>query len=92
MWLGRERGKEIFSPWAFARHSIFYRRSKTGDQLSVRITDELRKILGFYLRDKTEYDYLFPANYDGSTKSYEKYKSLRRRMNGTLKSLPMMRV
>jgi len=32
-----------------------------------------------------ENDYLFPANYDGSTKSYEKYKSLRRRMNGYLK-------
>ncbi len=64
---------------------IFYGRSKTGDQLSVRITDELRDILGFYLRDKAENDYLFPANYDGSTKSYEKYKSLRRRMNGYLK-------
>ncbi|ASO04651.1 tyrosine-type recombinase/integrase [Arenibacter algicola] len=64
---------------------IFYGRSKTGDQLSVRITDELREILGFYSLDKTENDYLFPANYDGSTKSYEKYKSLRRRMNGYLK-------
>ncbi|GBF17985.1 MULTISPECIES: tyrosine-type recombinase/integrase [Arenibacter] len=64
---------------------IFYGRSKTGDQLSVRITDELKEILCFYLRDKTENDYLFPANYDGSTKSYEKYKSLRRRMNGYLK-------
>lgn len=64
---------------------VFYGRSKTGDQLSVRITDELRKILGFYIHDKTENDYLFPANYDGSTKSYEKYKSLRRRMNGYLK-------
>ena len=64
---------------------IFYGRSKTGDQLSVRITNELREILGFYLLDKTENDYLFPANYDGSTKSYEKYKSLRRRMNGYLK-------
>lgn len=64
---------------------IFYGRSKTGDQLSVRITDELRKILGFYIQDKMESDYLFPANYDGSTKRYEKYKSLRRRMNGYLK-------
>lgn len=64
---------------------IFYGRSKTGDQLSVRITDELRKILNFYIQDKTENDYLFPANYDGSTRSYEKYKTQRRRMNGYLK-------
>lgn len=64
---------------------IFYGRSKTGDQLSVRITDELRKILNFYIQHKTENDYLFPANYDGSTRSYEKYKTQRRRMNGYLK-------
>ncbi|MCM4168434.1 Tyrosine recombinase XerC [Arenibacter antarcticus] len=66
---------------------IFYGRSKTGDQLSVRITDELNEILSFYLDGKSNEDYLFPANYDGSTKSFEKYKSLRRRMNGHLKTI-----
>ncbi|WP_437369250.1 tyrosine-type recombinase/integrase [Maribacter litoralis] len=64
---------------------LFYGRSKTGDQLSVRITKELNELLNFYLTDKTEEDYLFPANYDGSTKHYEKYKTLRRRMNENLK-------
>ena len=64
---------------------IFYGRSKTGDQLSVRITKELKELLNFYLTDKTEEEYLFPANYDGSTKHYEKYKTLRRRMNENLK-------
>jgi integrase len=66
---------------------IFYGRSKTGDQLSVRITEELREILNFYMEGKSMDDYLFPANYDGSTKHYEKYKSLRRRMNGHLKTI-----
>ena len=66
---------------------IFYGRSITGDQLSVRFTDELKKILVLYGKGKKTEDYLFPANYDVSTKSYEKYKSLRRRMNGHLKSI-----
>ncbi len=66
---------------------IFYGRSKTGDQLSVRITEELQEILNFYTKKKSKDDYLFPANYDGSTKHYEKYKSLRRRMNGHLKTI-----
>ena len=66
---------------------IFYGRSKTGDQLSVRITEELAGILSYYTLGKSKEDYLFPANYDGSTKSYEKYKSLRRRMNGHLKTI-----
>ena len=64
---------------------IFYGRSKTGDRLSVRITKELKQLLNFYLIGKVEEDYLFPANYDGSTKHYEKYKTLRRRMNENLK-------
>ena len=66
---------------------IFYGRSKTGDQLSVRITEELSEILGCYTMGKAKDDYLFPANYDGSTKHYEKYKTLRRRMNGHLKTI-----
>lgn len=64
---------------------ISYGRSKTGDRLSVRLTDELKILLDYYLIGKDDEDYLFPANYDGSTKSYEKYKTLRRRMNENLK-------
>lgn len=36
---------------------------------------------------KSKEDYLFPANYDGSIKSYEKDKSLRGRKNGHLKTI-----
>ena len=68
-----------------SNNRIFYGRSKTGDQLSVRMTDELIKILNFYREDKTDDEFLFPANNDGSTKSFEKYKSQRRRMNEYLK-------
>lgn len=64
---------------------IFYGRSKTGDQLSVRKTKELVSILSHYLNKKHPDDYVFPANYDGSTKHYEKYKTQRRRMNAYLK-------
>jgi site-specific recombinase XerD len=64
---------------------IFYGRSKTGDQLSVQITNELREILSFYIEGKSVEDYLFPANYDSSTKHFEKYKTQRRRMNENLK-------
>ncbi|SHG15936.1 Phage integrase family protein [Arenibacter palladensis] len=66
---------------------IFYGRSKTGDQISVRITEELSEILGCYTVGKAKDDYLFPANYYGSTRHYEKYKTLRRRMNGHLKTI-----
>ena len=51
---------------------IFYGRSKTGDQLSVRITEELREILNFYIEGQSRDDFLFPSNYNGRTKSYEK--------------------
>tara|TARA_R110000822_G_scaffold55581_1_gene141150 strand:+ start:133 stop:564 length:432 start_codon:yes stop_codon:yes gene_type:complete len=44
-------------------------------------------ILDPHAKGKKSEDYLFPANYDGSTKSYEKYKSLRRRMNVYLKTI-----
>lgn len=64
---------------------IFYGRSKTGDPLSVKLTTELKEILIFYLVDKSDDDFLFPANYDGSTAKYEKYKSIRRRVNERLK-------
>tara|TARA_R110000744_G_scaffold374324_1_gene487048 strand:+ start:172 stop:1467 length:1296 start_codon:yes stop_codon:yes gene_type:complete len=64
---------------------LYYGRSKTGDPLSVRITDELANILQYYVQQKNEDDYLFPINYDGSTEHYEKYKSIRRRVNERLK-------
>lgn len=64
---------------------IFYGRSKTGDPLSVKFTSELKEILAHYLIDKSEDDFLFPANYDGSTAKYEKYKTIRRRVNERLK-------
>ncbi len=64
---------------------IFYGRSKTGDPLSVKLTSELKEILIHYLIDKSDDDFLFPANYDGSTAKYEKYKTIRRRVNERLK-------
>lgn len=64
---------------------IFYGRSKTGDPLSVKLTAELKEILSHYLENKKDDDFLFPANYDGSTAKYEKYKTIRRRVNERLK-------
>lgn len=64
---------------------IFYGRSKTSDPLSVKLTSELQEILNHYLKDKSDDDFLFPANYDGSTAKYEKYKTIRRRVNERLK-------
>jgi len=64
---------------------LLYGRSKTGDPFSVKITESLGNILEFYLKGKRPEDYLFPTNYDGSTKHYQKYKSQRRRMNERLK-------
>ena len=66
---------------------LYYGRSKTGDPFSVKITDGLQKILEYYLKDKEPQDFLFPTNYDGSSKHYQKYKSQRRRMNERLKVL-----
>ena len=68
---------------------IFYGRSKTGDPLSVKITPELKQILAHYSIDKSEDDFLFPANYDGSTAKYEKYKTIRRRVNERLKIIAL---
>ncbi|AZQ59890.1 hypothetical protein EJ994_14190 [Maribacter sp. MJ134] len=64
---------------------LYYGRSKTGDPLSVKITVELSAILDHYTLGKNKEDYLFPINYDGSTEHYEKYKSIRRRVNERLK-------
>lgn len=68
---------------------IFYGRSKTGDPLSVKLTSELKEILTHYLIDKSDDDFLFPANYDGSTAKYEKYKTIRRRVNERLKIIAL---
>lgn len=62
-----------------------YGRSKTEMQLSVKITEDLQAILDNYLSGKVRDDYLFPANYDGSTKHFQKYISQRRRMNERLR-------
>ncbi len=63
---------------------IYYGRSKTGSLLSVKITTELQVILNYYTSGKVKDAYLFPANYDGTTKHMEKYRTLRRRMNERL--------
>ena len=68
---------------------IFYGRSKTGDPLSVKLTSELEEILTYYLEGKSDDDFLFPANYDGSTAKYEKYKTIRRRVNERLKIIAL---
>ncbi|UII80395.1 tyrosine-type recombinase/integrase [Flagellimonas sp. CMM7] len=62
-----------------------YGRSKTGNKFSIKIVDGLQKILNYYLLSKRSNDYLFPTNYDGSTKHFQKYKSQRRRMNERLR-------
>ena len=64
---------------------LSYGRSKTGRPFSIKITDDLWSILEYYLKNKKPNDYLFPTNYDGSTKHFQKYKSQRRRMNERLK-------
>ncbi len=64
---------------------LYYGRSKTGDRFSVKLIPELQEILNLYLFGKKSGDFLFPTNYDGSTKQYQKYKSQRRRMNERLR-------
>jgi len=66
---------------------LYYGRSKTGGSLSVKITKALKEILDHYIQDKKPNDYLFPANYDGSTKQFQKYKTQRRRMNERLNTM-----
>lgn len=60
-------------------------RSKTGHRFSIKITQDLQRILNYYLLGKIYNDYLFPTNYNGSTKHFQKYKSQRRRMNERLR-------
>lgn len=64
---------------------MYYGRSKSDHPFAIKIVPELEKILGYYLKGKAPEDYLFPTNYDGSTKHFQKYKSQRRRMNERLK-------
>ena len=66
---------------------LFYGRSKTGDPLSVKLTPELKQILAYYLKQDYNGSFLFPSNYDGSTLKYEKYKTIRRRVNQRLKQI-----
>ena len=64
---------------------LYYGRSKSDHPFAIKIVPELMKILEYYLKDKTPEDYLFPTNYDGSTRHFQKYKSQRRRMNERLR-------
>ncbi|WP_147296662.1 tyrosine-type recombinase/integrase [Flagellimonas nanhaiensis] len=64
---------------------LYYGRSKTGTPLSVKIHPRLKTLLFPYMNSKYNGDYLFPTNYDGSTKHFQKYKSQRRRMNERLR-------
>lgn len=64
---------------------MYYGRSKSDHPFAIKIVPELKKILEYYLEGKAPEDYLFPTNYDGSTKHFQKYKSQRRRMNERLK-------
>ncbi len=64
---------------------MYYGRSKSDHPFAIKIVPDLMKILGYYLAGKAPEDYLFPTNYDGSTKHFQKYKSQRRRMNERLK-------
>ena len=66
---------------------IYYGRSKTGQKLSVKLTQELKAILQYYLKGKNTGDYVFPTNYDGSVEHYEKYKTQRRRFNERLRTI-----
>ena len=66
---------------------IFYGRSKTGDPLSVRITDEFTSILKNYTENKYENDFVFPIGYDGSVEMFKKYRSDRRLVNKLLKKI-----
>ncbi len=67
---------------------IIYGRSKTGDPLSVRITDEFARILDFYVAGKDENDFIFPIGYDGSVETFTKYRSDRRLVNKLFKRIP----
>jgi len=66
---------------------IFYGRSKTGDPLSVRITNEFAAILEYYMKGKKENDFIFPIGYDGSVATFKKYSSDRRLVNKLLKKI-----
>ncbi len=65
---------------------IFYGRSKTARSFVSKVNYlNYKEILSHYLKGKSDEDFLFPANYDGSTAKYEKYKTIRRRVNERLK-------
>lgn len=64
---------------------LSYGRSKTGEPFSIAITEDLQKIMQYYIVRKKPNGYLFPNYNDGSTEQFQKYKSQRRRMNERLK-------
>lgn len=66
---------------------IYYGRSKTGDPLSVRVTEEFAGILALYIKDKEKNDFIFPIGYDGSVENFTKYRSDRRLVNKLLKKI-----
>lgn len=66
---------------------IHYGRSKTGDPLSLKISQELSDILSYYLKGKEKEDFIFPIGYDGSSENYVHYESHRRRINKSLKKI-----
>ena len=68
---------------------IFYGRSKTGDSLSVKITEEFSRILKLYTEGKKDTDFIFPIGYDGSVKHFKKYTSDRRLINKLLKKIAL---
>jgi site-specific recombinase XerD len=66
---------------------IFYGRSKTGDSLSVEITEELAQILQHYLVGKKNEDFIFPIGYDGGVENNALYRARRKIVNKYFKRI-----
>lgn len=66
---------------------IFYRRSKTGKLLTVKVVPELRKILDKY---GSEDSYLFPFLLSDRHHSYKDYRNALRRLNRHLGKLEVL--
>ncbi|HOW25116.1 MAG TPA: site-specific integrase [Bacteroidales bacterium] len=39
---------------------IYYKRAKTGGEFNIKVSEQLKKILSCYLKDKSKNDYVFP--------------------------------
>ncbi|MDT0690466.1 site-specific integrase [Salegentibacter sp. F188] len=68
-----------------AENRLYYGRSKTGDRLSVKMTNEFLEILKYYIKGKTRDEFIFPIGYDGSVENFTRYKSSRRLSNKLFK-------